>query len=201
VATRAEIRETTEARRQQLVAVAIEAVRDEGPGVGMVEIARRAGVTKPAIYHYFGSKHGLYQAVADWFVGEMLVEIEELVGRHLPLRDVIAGTIDLVLRRISEDRAIYQFLMRRARMELSSAARDADHDYLRQLGEAVASLLTGRLDRAGLDVAPAPIIAHGVVGMINSVGDWWLDHPEVPRAEVVATLTFAIYDGFGTLER
>jgi AcrR family transcriptional regulator len=201
VATRAEIRETTQARRQQLVAVAIEAVREDGPGVGMAEIARRAGVSKPAIYHYFGSKHGLYQAVADWFVGEMLAEIQDLVGRHLPLREVIQGTIDLVLRRISEDRAIYQFLMRRARMELSSTARDADHDYLRQLGEAVASLLAGRLDRAGLDVAPAPIIAHGVVGMINSVGDWWLDHPDVPRAEVVETLTFALYDGFATLER
>ena len=32
--------------------------------IGVQEIADAAGVTKPTLYHYFGSKYGLLQAVA-----------------------------------------------------------------------------------------------------------------------------------------
>ena len=38
--------------------------------------------------------------------------------------------------------------------------------------------------------------AHGIAGMVQAAGDWWLDHPEVPRAAVVDELTALLVAGF-----
>ncbi|MGI9324574.1 MAG: TetR/AcrR family transcriptional regulator [Pseudomonadales bacterium] len=53
-----------EATRLKLLEAATEAFAAEGfAGVRVEHIAQRAGVNKAMIYHYFGNKEGLYQAV------------------------------------------------------------------------------------------------------------------------------------------
>jgi hypothetical protein len=36
---------------------------------------------------------------------------------------------------------------------------------------------------------------HAIVGMVQTAGDWWLDHPEVPRDTVVDGLADLILGG------
>src|SRR5215211_7966667 len=43
--------------------------------VGVQEIVEAAGVTKPTLYHYFGSKRGLLEALVAEHAGEFLAEV------------------------------------------------------------------------------------------------------------------------------
>ena len=45
--------------------------------VGVQEIVDAAGITKPTLYHYFGSKHGLLEEVLSEHFGSLNKEVEE----------------------------------------------------------------------------------------------------------------------------
>jgi AcrR family transcriptional regulator len=185
-------------RRDDLLAAAIEAVRREGPGVSMDDIAASAGVTKPTLYRAFGSKRGLYEAIASWYVNQILLGVIELIDPQMELRGFIQAELDGILSRVENEVNLYNFLMRRARMELSSD--EGGTDFLHSLGDTATLLFRQRMLEVELDSEVAPIWGHGVVGMINSVADWWVENQQVDREEVVEALTDLLWSGFGRFE-
>lgn len=51
--------------RMNILQKALQLFYEKGyDAIGVQEIADAAGVTKPTLYHYFGSKYGLLEAVA-----------------------------------------------------------------------------------------------------------------------------------------
>ncbi|GHF59840.1 AcrR family transcriptional regulator [Amycolatopsis bartoniae] len=66
--------------RARVLAAAQEAFADEGPGVPLDEIARRAGVGAGTVYRHFPSKESLFEAV-------VLDSIERLAGQAEALLD------------------------------------------------------------------------------------------------------------------
>lgn len=183
-------------RRAELLEASVYAIRTEGPSVSMLQIATIGKVTKPILYRAFGSKEGLYQAVADWFVEQFINDIISAIGAELHLGEFIDALLETVLSRIETDAAVYHFLMRRARMALTSAQPAPEADFIRRFGDVVADFMAGRLTLAGRDPTPAPVWAHAVVGMINNAADWWLDHPEFAREDVVRWLAPVLTHGF-----
>src|SRR6476646_4148128 len=70
---RARWTEHRKARREELVAAAVEAVRTAGPDFAVDDVARSAGVSKTVIYRYFGDKDELVDAVLDAISTEVLL--------------------------------------------------------------------------------------------------------------------------------
>lgn len=73
--------------REQLVrdakAAARELTASEGiAGLTLAAVARRVGVSSPALYRYFNGKQGLVRAIYDDLTGELISTIEEAVGRQ-----------------------------------------------------------------------------------------------------------------------
>src|SRR3954454_19044118 len=65
-------------REQQIRTEAIGEFAARGyAGASMVDIARRAGISKPLIYQYFGSKDGLYLACLHAVSGGLLQRLAE----------------------------------------------------------------------------------------------------------------------------
>jgi AcrR family transcriptional regulator len=59
-------REQVESNRRRIIEAARELFAEDGfHGVGLEEVARRAGVGRKTIYNQFGSKRDLFQAVVD----------------------------------------------------------------------------------------------------------------------------------------
>lgn len=54
-------------------------------------------------------------------------------------------------------------------------------------------LLAGYLRAFEMDTAPAERVIIGVVGMVDATAAWWLEHHDVPRAELTATLTEQVW--------
>jgi len=149
----------------------------------MDEIAERAGVSKPMLYTYFGSKEGLYLAYIERAGGELL---ERLVGAA-PIGDQSAAglrsRITEFLAFVEEHADGWRVLYR----EMAST---------RPLAERVAQLRARIVDaiRRMIETAPetrpvyagaaADAIAHAIVGAGESLANWWLNHPELPRETV-----------------
>jgi len=61
--------------------------------VGVQEIADAAGITKPTLYHYFGSKRGLLNELLSTYFGRLHQEVEPAAEYH--------GDLPLTLNRLA----------------------------------------------------------------------------------------------------
>jgi len=89
--------------------------------VGVQEIAENAGITKPTLYHYFGSKLGLLQALLSVPNDALLYELEKACAYH--------GDLPLTLTRITAvyfNFAALHRLFYRLQLALWLAPRDSD---------------------------------------------------------------------------
>ncbi len=62
--------------------------------VGIQEIVEAAGVTKPTLYHYYGSKRGLLDALLEKYFSEILAEERRAADYH--------GDLPLTLTKITQ---------------------------------------------------------------------------------------------------
>jgi AcrR family transcriptional regulator len=148
----------------------------------MDEIADRAGVSKPMLYTYFGSKEGLYLAYIERAGSELL---ERLVGAQPPDRSpgsMLRARITEFLSFVEEHGDGWKVLFRELASTRSFAERVAE------LRERIAAAIRRMVEEGcpGYSPTAADAIAHALVGAGESLANWWLDHPEIPRAQVVA---------------
>ncbi len=74
--------------RTRILACSLQLFADQGyDAVGVQEIVDTAGITKPTLYHYFGSKHGLLDALLSEHFERLNQRIREaaLYTHNLPL--------------------------------------------------------------------------------------------------------------------
>src|SRR5512142_456582 len=74
--------------RSNILACALQLFASRGyDAVGVQEIVETAGVTKPTLYHYFGSKHGLLEALLKENFDELQRRVKPVADYHgdLPL--------------------------------------------------------------------------------------------------------------------
>jgi AcrR family transcriptional regulator len=157
----------------------------------MATIAAEAGITKPILYRHFGDKGGLYAALADRYTGALLRELQTALEAGTDRRDRVERTVGAYLAAIEREPQVYRFLV------LSDEAAQAQSQVRSFTRRLSALLATGMAAELGVGPVRAAVWAHGVVGMVQAAGDWWLDTPTVTRADLVTELTdllFGAYD-------
>jgi len=76
--------------REEILRVALRLFAHRGYlDTSMDEIAKEVGISKPAIYHYFGSKEDLFRTLLEAMRRRHEEEIEQLRSRHLSLPDLL----------------------------------------------------------------------------------------------------------------
>jgi AcrR family transcriptional regulator len=195
---RARWTEHRRARREELVAAAVEAVRVAGPEFAVDDVARAARVSKTVIYRYFSDKDELVDAVLERISSAVL--LPRLLGQlaapraddRARLRAVIAEFVAL----IEEEPALYRFAYahagRAGRADLVAATE-------REIAQALGRQMSRRLAEAGRPPEPAMTWAYGVVGMVQLSAHWWAGTREVSAADLVEQLTALAHGGLGTL--
>lgn len=93
-------RRRKEERPEDICAAALELFTEKGfAGASVEEIAKRAGLSKGAIYLYFPTKGELFRAVVRWAVVPRFAELERVVAAM----DVpFAGLVRMLLPRFAE---------------------------------------------------------------------------------------------------
>jgi AcrR family transcriptional regulator len=188
-----------ERRRGELVEAVIEAIRELGPEPGIDAVAAHAGVSKPVLYRYFNDRSGLWLAVGRRAARTVVEAIEPAVAAVREERDVVAAAIDAYLAFIEADPHVYRFVVHQR-----GIARDADvvADAVGTVAGGLARILGDRLRALGLDSGPALPWAFGLVGYVQTAGDWWLrERQPISRAALAEYLTSLVWDGIAGIRR
>jgi AcrR family transcriptional regulator len=150
----------------------------------MDEIAELADVSKPMLYAYFGSKEGLYVAYIDRTGRELLDRLEQAAPEQRDPMSALRARIEEFMAFVEEHRDGWTVLFR----ELTSSRPLADEvAALRgQIAAAVQRMIsTSSSSQPCLGAEASDAVAHAIVGAGESLANWWLEHPEVPREQVV----------------
>ena len=181
------------ARREELTAAAVEAVRLAGPEFAVDDVARSAGVSKTVIYRYFSDKDELVDAVLERISAVVLLPrlLGELSREHPDDRTRLHAVVAAFVSLIEDEPALYRFAYaqvgRSGRTDLVAATE-------REIAEALAAGMAERLVEAGRPATAAMTWAYGIVGMVQLAAHWWSGARTVPAPELVEQLT-ALADG------
>jgi AcrR family transcriptional regulator len=166
-------------REDQIVRVAITEFAAGGYArASMVEIGRRAGISKPLIYQYFGSKDGLFLACLHHVAGGLLERLEEA---ELAVDDTVASRIyplQAVFAALEPQRDAWRLLFDPSMPDAGPIA-EAAAGYRSRTTELAASGSERFLAARGIHSAPdASALTAIWMGLVNSLVAWWLEHPE-----------------------
>ncbi|HZD66697.1 MAG TPA: TetR/AcrR family transcriptional regulator [Acidimicrobiales bacterium] len=177
-----------------MVQAALAAIRAGGAHVGMDDIAAQAGVSKPILYRYFADKADLYLAVGRWTADELLAEVLAVLDEDRGPRAHVAAIIDTYLRAVERDPDVYRFVVRRTFPE-RQVGEDPVAECTAMVASRVSRIIRQGLDWAGLDSSGAEAWGHGLVGLVQATGDWWLEHRALPRERLTDQLTTLVWEG------
>ncbi|OLT12693.1 TetR family transcriptional regulator [Pseudonocardia sp. CNS-139] len=180
-------------RRAEMVRAAIEAVRTHGPGASVAEIAAAAGITKPVLYRHFADRADLQQAVGREAAAMLMARMAPELDPGRPPAQMVRGVIDAFLAGIEDEPQLWRFVVHHP-VERTTGAEIVD-DAREEIARLLARIIGERLRAAGLDSGGAEAWAFGLVGMVQSAGDWWLERRTMPREAVTDYLTTLIWSG------
>ena len=185
-------------RRAELLDAADRVISTAGPAASMRSIAAAAGITKPILYRYFGDKGGLYQALAERYLDPLVASVRTALTDSGD-DDRVRATVDAYLRFIEAQPQVYRFLLHRAPSEQPEAAT-AVSAAIRRLGLELATVIREELSLEGQAAVAAEALAHGIVGMVQVAGDWWLESRALTREQLVDQLTLLLTGGLNHLQ-
>jgi AcrR family transcriptional regulator len=202
IPTDARSRLTGAERRERILAAATEVFAEQGyTGASVGRIARRAGVVASVIYDHFGSKRELHVELLQAH-GEALIErsIAEVTGDGPD--EVLRASIEAFYRFVEEDPFVWRFLFRDppSDPEIASAHRRVQD----RATAGIAALVAEGAPEVGavLEIPAERATSMGAKASqaaTQGLAEWWWEHPEVPREEVVELLLELLWEGFGGL--
>lgn len=180
-------------RRSALVEAAIAEIRALGPGVTMEQLAKAGGVTKPILYRHFGDRDGLVSEMAERFSDELLLAVMgPLVDEPDPRRQLL-GTVAGYVAFIEEDLHLYAFLMHQ--VSPRSVNRTPISALVDVVAKQIAVVMGEQLKLFGRDTGAAVPWAYGIIGLVHTSTDWWLQDRTMSRERFVQYLTDLLWNG------
>jgi AcrR family transcriptional regulator len=198
-------------REQLILRVAGQVFAEGGyERASMDRIAALAGVSKPMLYAYFGSKEGLYLAYIERTGGDLvqrLVNADQGTGPH-PTTGRLRAVINEFLAFVQEHSDGWTVLFRElsARQPLAEQVRQLRADVVGEVRRMLESEgdSDGEPSWTGLRPPASEGVAEAIVGAGEALANWWLKKPEVPRQDVAnwyvglaraAISTATVHDG------
>jgi AcrR family transcriptional regulator len=189
---------TAPERRDVIERAATEVFAERGyQGASIDEIARRSGVSPPVVYDHFSSKLDLHRRLLERTRDELLAMWRSELSPDQPAEVRIPRALDAWARYVESHPYAARMYFQEPTGE---AAARAVHEQVRAPARAAlaqilaqepgAENIAGRDDRA-LEMA-AEVMRSGLTGLAI----WWIDHPEVPREQIVETAVNALWIGF-----
>ncbi|MCW2950150.1 MAG: TetR family transcriptional regulator [Thermoleophilia bacterium] len=189
---------TAAERREQLLEVGRSVFAVKGYEASSVEeIAQTAGVTKPVVYEHFGGKEGLYAVIVDREMREVLDRITGALNTSGAFARLEA-TADAFLGYIEDRPNGFRVLVRDT--PLATGAATPWRSLIGTIADQVDALLAQELDGRGFDRSFAPLYSRAEMGMIASVGQWWLETGAPSRRVVAAHMVNIVWNGLEGLE-
>lgn len=154
--------------------------------VSLEAIAGRAGVSKALLYEHFGSKRELYVAVLELHTGDLVERIGDAVAGAEPGEARLLAGVEAFLDFVQDRRGGWRIILRNAGDPDVTAA-------MARLRDGVAAAVAVLMSEEALSAFPdqpqgeraIQMLAQQLVGAMQALAEWWEQHPDVPRGEVL----------------
>jgi AcrR family transcriptional regulator len=181
-------------RRTAILAAAMEVFARRGyHGASIDGIARAAGISKALIYEHFASKRDLHGSLLEAHTAELFDRLAASAARGGEPEPRLRHGLDTFFAFVEEHREAWRMLFR--------DAIDPDVADQMQRVQGQATALIAALMAAEPGVAPSEdpgdrllveMLAQQLSGAMQALANWWFDHQQVPRAQLVeAAVEFA----------
>ena len=184
-----------EARHNQLLDVAERLfVEHTYATVSMEDIARAAEVTRPIVYRHFETKEGAYIACVKRIYERYNAALRAAIDPSATAIEQLRTGGDFYFSGIETNRDRWLLLFTSASVLTGEHARE-----LTALRFAHVEVITDML-RAALPNAPQDVLeaaAHGISGVGEQLGHWWISRPDLDRSDLVDYYVTFLLDGLG----
>jgi AcrR family transcriptional regulator len=190
-------------REAQLISIALPKFAARGlHAVSVDEVAAEAGVTKPMVYAYFGSKDGLFEACAEAAARGLEEALAASAAEHLDPEMRMWHGLLTVFRFVDEHAEAWRLLYAPTAPAGPFAGPAA------RASRAMADLVTQQMVesarargfvRAATDHLEP--LAHAFVHATIGMGSWWLEHRDQPRELQALRMMNLAWMGFGDLDQ
>jgi len=179
-----------EERRAAILDSALAVFADRGYHASSIDdIAREAGVSKALIYEHFPSKQELYAELIEHHADELFERIASAIAQAGTAGAArLAVGVEAFYGFVEDHRVAWRMLFREVTDAEVAMVLDR---VLAQVTALVAALIAEDpgASAAGDDEAAREnaivMLAQMLVGSVQSLANWWADHQEIRRADIV----------------
>jgi AcrR family transcriptional regulator len=196
---------TAEARRAAILDAASTVFSARGyHSASIDDIAGEAGVSKALIYEHFASKQELHAKLVEAHAAELYERLAAAVPSVEGSASRLATGLDAFFLFVEERRDAWRMLFREASDPEAVAVLDR---MLTQVTAVVAGLIAAEPGAHNLPQRAEErergilLIAQMLVGAVQTVANWWADHEDVPRRQMVETAMDFAWLGLDRLSR
>jgi AcrR family transcriptional regulator len=191
-------------RERQMLEVAERAFAERGFHAASVDaIAAGAGISKPMVYAYFGSKEGLYRGCMEQARGRLFEAVGQAADTKSSPDERLWRGILAFFTFVDEQRDSWTVLFGDATGAAGPFAEEAAQ-VRRTVAGLVGELLFEAAAAEGTDpsaLRSTEPLAHALIGSAESLAGWWLEHREHPKETVALLLMNFAWMGFANLVR
>jgi AcrR family transcriptional regulator len=187
----ARTRLSVDVRRRQLLDLALELFAQHSyDAISIDEIAKRAGVSKGLLYHYYPSKRAFYVAAVEEAARQLLEEtdIDAYGEGSEPHPDGPRVALKAFIDYVARHRSVYAFLLR------SGIGTDPEAaEIIENTREALVRRMLSRLSRFGarMDDPATRIRLRGWLGFLEAVSLDWAERQELDTDALLELLVDA----------
>jgi AcrR family transcriptional regulator len=189
-------------REQQMLDAAVRVFSQRGYHAASVdEIAETAGISKPMVYAYLGTKEELFRACLHREGIRLIEALASAAGGDLPPDEQFWRGLRAFFTFVDSHRDGWIVLYRQAR------GQEPFGGIIIQLRARMVEIVGGMLSRvsasAGLKVGDDDVstMAHALVGAAEALADWVVTHPGEDPDLAATRLMNAVWIGAGALLR
>ncbi|MCW2831277.1 MAG: TetR/AcrR family transcriptional regulator [Aeromicrobium sp.] len=166
-------------REMQILDVASEQFGTHGfTATSVATVAELAGISKPLIYNYFGSKEGLFEACLDRGGSLLADEIERVARGDAVGIERGMQTLDGMFCLLEPRRYLWRLFFD-STAPTTGPIGDAVALYADRIGklaeEGVGELMSLAGNNDDLDISAMTAVW---LGIVDSLMNWWMDHPQ-----------------------
>lgn len=187
------------ARRTQVLDAAMKAIDEEGPGVGVQQIAARAGLPRSVVYRLFKERGDLDEQVRGHIVSTLMTSLAPALAPEGTAYSAIERAVNTYVTWIAQHPNLHHFLGSGSKRRPATMSKVVTGTKT-AIGLYITDVFSTALRRAGADESGAETIAFAVIGLVDASVNRWLSSrkrsaSEEKLAEVVSRSVWHVIRG------
>ncbi|GAF49376.1 TetR family transcriptional regulator [Rhodococcus wratislaviensis] len=164
-------------RRSRILEAAMDAINEDGPDVGVQQIANRADVPRSVVYRIFADRGDLDEQLRGRIIERLMADLAPTLTPEGTVGEAIARAVETYLRWIVEYPRLHQFLGTGSPSRRTTGSRVVTGTKT-AIALQLSGLIATVLDTVAGNSDLAESLAFGLVGLVDASVNRWLSNPQ-----------------------